>query len=134
MAIKNREYLFTTNEFNEPMRVKDKSAIALLLIRLILLDPGSDPLHPDMGVGIRDYRYSLNQLEELRKRVEEQIDMFLPDFESATVALIATPDRVCNIEISIDDTTYVYDSNVAPRPIRLDDIADIDIIEGGFNI
>ena len=124
MAVKQREYLFSTNQYNEPVVITEKSSIALLLVRLILLDPGSDPLHPDMGVGLKDYRYSMDQLEELKKRIEEQIELFLPEFESAVVALIGTPDRVCNIEITIDDTVYVYDSATAPRPIRLADIAD----------
>ena len=107
MAVKRREYLLSTNKYNEPEIVTDKSSIALLLVRLILLDPGSDPLHPDMGVGIKSYRYSLNQLEELKKRIENQIELFLPEFTNASISLIGTPDRVCNIEITIDDTTYV---------------------------
>lgn len=125
MAVRNREYLFSTNQYNEPVSVDGKSAIALLLIRLILLDPGSDPLHPDMGVGLKKYRYSLDQLKELKQKIEEQIDMFLPDYQNATVALIGTPDKICNIEVTINDTVYVYDSSAAPRPILLADIADV---------
>ena len=127
MAVKRREYLFTTNQYNEPVTVTDKSAVALLLVRLILLNPGSDPLHPDMGVGIRDYRYSLDQLKELKEKIEEQIDLFLPDFQSAIVALVGTPDRICNIEITIDDTVYVYDSATAPKPIKLEDIMEVNL-------
>lgn len=127
MAVKKREYLLSTNEYNEPSVAEGKTAIALLLVRLILLDPGSDPLHPDMGVGLKSYRYSLDQLEDLKETIEKQIDMFLPDFPDATVALIGTPDKICNIEITIQDTTYVYDSSTAPRPIRLDDIADVNL-------
>ena len=125
MAVRHKEYLFSTNEYNEPEKVTGKSAIALLLIRLILLDPGSDPMRPEMGVGIKNYRYSLNQLQELKKRIENQIQMYLPLYEGATVALIGTPDKVCNVEITIDDTVYVYDSAVAPRPIQLADIEDM---------
>ena len=127
MAIRQKEYLFSTNKYNEPASVEGKSSIALLLIRLILLDPGSDPLHPEMGVGLKDYRYSLDQLEELKKRIEDQIETYLPDYQYATVALIGTPDRVCNIEVTIDDTVYVYDSLTSPRPIRLADISDVNL-------
>lgn len=122
MAVKQREYLFSVNEFNEPAKVENKSAIALLLVRLIMMDPGSDPLHPDMGVGIRNYRYSADNLEDLRSRVQTQIETYLPEFQNANVAIIRTPDKVCNIEISIDDITYVYDSSTAPIPITLDDV------------
>lgn len=122
MSVKQREYLFSVNEFNEPKKVENKSAIALLLVRLIMMDPGSDPLHPDMGVGIRNYRYSADNLEDLRSRVQTQIETYLPEFQNANVAIIRTPDKVCNIEISIDDITYVYDSSTAPIPITLDDV------------
>lgn len=122
MAIKNREYLFTVNDFNEPETVEGKPAIALLLVRLIMMDKGTDPLHPGMGVGIRRYRYSISNLEELRKEVQYQIETYLPCYQNADVAIIRTKDKVCNIEITIGDTTYVYDSKTAPIPITLSDI------------
>lgn len=122
MAVRQREYLLSVNIYNEPAKADQQSAIALLLIRLILLEPGSDPLHPMMGVGIRKYRYALNQLEELQARIEDQIATYLPEYQNATVALIRTPDKLCNIEITIDDVTYVYDSSIAPIPISLEDV------------
>ena len=122
MAVRQREYLLSVNIYNEPAKADQQSAIALLLIRLILLEPGSDPLHPLMGVGIRKYRYALNQLEELQKRIEDQIATYLPEYQNATVALIRTPDKLCNIAITIDDVTYVYDSSIAPIPISLEDV------------
>lgn len=122
MAVKQREYLFSVNEFNEPSKVEGKSAIGLLLVRLIMMDPGSDPLHPDMGVGIRNYRHGLDNLDDLRSRVESQIQTYLPTFQNADVTIIRTPDKVCNIEITINDITYVYDSTTAPIPITLDEL------------
>ena len=122
MAVKHREYLFSVNNFNEPDKVEGKAAVGLLLTRLIMLDPGSDPLHPDMGVGISRYRYGLDNLSELTKIIEGQIETFLPDFQNVDVTLIRTPDHTCNIEITIDDTVYVYDSKTAPIPITLSEI------------
>jgi hypothetical protein len=122
MAVLQREYLFTVNEYNEPTVVEGKAAIALMLIRLILLEPGSDPLHPLMGVGIKKYRYAFNQLEELKTAVEQQIQTYLPDFQNATVELVATDDKKCNIEITINDVVYVYDSATAPVAISLEEI------------
>lgn len=122
MAIKQREYLFSVNEFNEPAKLTEKAAIGLMLVRLIMMDPGSNPLHPTMGVGIRKYRYGVNNTEELRKAVQSQIETFLPCFQNARVAIIITPDKICNIEITINDVVYVYDSKVAPIPITLENI------------
>lgn len=125
MAIKQREYLFTVNRFREPQVVTGKTAIAVSLIRLILLQPGSDPLHPEMGVGLKNYRYSLSQLEELQERIQEQIETYLPDYQASQVAIIQnTKDKICNIEITIDDIVYVYDSTTAPIPITLADLSE----------
>lgn len=121
--VKEREYLISVNKLNEPIVEKEQRAIALLLLRLILLDPGSDPLHPDMGVGIRKYRYSVKTLTELKKRVQQQIERYLPDFIASEVNITINSNKTCNIEITINDTIYTYNSNEAPVAITLDDIS-----------
>lgn len=123
MAIKEREYLFSVDNLNRPRAVDNCKAIGLLLSRLILLDPGADPLHPNMGVGIRQYRYAVGKLDELKKRVEEQIETYLPCFPASEVSITQTPDHLCNVEITINDVTYVYNSSEAPIQISLEDIA-----------
>ena len=95
----------------------------MLLLRLILLNPGSDPLHPDMGVGIINYRYAMGRLEELRERVVQQIATFLPCFQAANVEITITPNKLCNILITVDDVVYTYDSAEAPIPISIDTAA-----------
>ena len=119
--IKEREYLFSVSKFNKPVIYDKKRAIGLLLIRLILLEPGSDPFRPDMGVGIKNYRYAMGKLDELKQRIQDQIETYLPCFNSANISIVQTPNHLCNIEITIDDTIYVYDSNEAPLPISLSD-------------
>ena len=120
--VKEREYLMSVNKINEPIVESNQRAIALLLLRLILLDPGSDPLHPDMGVGIRKYRFSVDTLEELRSRIDDQISTYLPDFLASEINIVINSDRTCNIEITINDTIYTYDSKNAPVPITLTDM------------
>lgn len=124
MAIKEREYLFSVNKFNEPEVLTKQRAIGMLLVRLILLEPGSDPLHPEMGVGIKNYRYAMGKLDELRTRVEEQINTYLPCFPAADVSIVQTPDHMCNIEIMINNVIYEYNSSEAPVKISLIDIAE----------
>jgi len=122
MAIKEREYLMSVDSFKTPKVLKNQDAISMLLLRLILLEPGSDPLHPDMGVGIVKYRYGMNTLDELKKRVEEQIATYLPCFPAASVNLEVTGDHLCNIYITVNDTVYKYDSSEAPVPITIDSV------------
>jgi hypothetical protein len=120
--VKQREYLLTVDEFSNPQVVEGKSAVALLLSRLILLEPGSDPLHPDMGVGIRNYRYGINTLSDLENRIRDQIKTYLPTSQLDEVAIIRTPDKVLNIEIRIGESIYNFNSGDTNNPISLADL------------
>ena len=120
--ILEREYTLSITPLNRPEVLKNQEAIAMLLLRLILLNPGSDPLHPEMGVGIINYRYAMGKLEELKERVAQQIAVYLPCFPAGKVDIEITPTKLCNILITIDDTVYTYDSNEAPIPITLDTV------------
>lgn len=119
MALKNREYLLSVDTYNKPLAINDSEAIALNLVRLLLLNPGSDPFRPEMGVGLKKYRYALS-LDELTKRIDEQIATYLPQYPNAGVQIIRTDDKVANIEITIDDVVYVYDSTTMPVSIDLE--------------
>lgn len=123
MATERKEYLLTANRFKKPESITGKHAEALLLLKLILQDPGTDPLHPDMGVGIQQWRYGMGTLEELRKRTQTQINTYLPFLVGAKVNIIVQKDKTCNIEIYHEDMIYVYESATAPVPITLSDIA-----------
>ena len=123
--ILEREYTLSITPLNRPEVLKNQEAIAMLLLRLILLNPGSDPLHPDMGVGIINYRYAMGKLDELKRRVEDQIHTYLPCFPAGNVEINITPTKLCNILITIDDVLYTYDSAEAPVPISIDSAASI---------
>lgn len=110
--VKKKEYLLSFNEFKEPEVIYDKQAVGLLLLRLITMDPGTDPLHPDMGVGIRRYRYAMDIEETLAKKIDDQIHTYLPYFEDAEITLTFTPQHTLNVEISMDDIVYVYESDI----------------------
>lgn len=122
MAIKNREYTFGVNEYNKPVELNGQHAIGTRLMELIMMEPGDDPLHPDMGVGIKSFRYTQNTLDKLKQRLEDQIATYLPFYQSVNVTIIPTPDKVCNIEIALGGVTYIYDSATSSKPITLEDI------------
>lgn len=123
--IKEREYLLSTTVLNQPEVFEKQQAIAMLLMRLILLNPGSDPLHPDMGVGIVNYRYAMGRLDELKDRVAKQISTYLPCFPAGNVEIIINEDNTCDIVITINDDQYRYSSKEAPIPITIESAADI---------
>lgn len=123
MAFKTREYLLSVDSFKKPEVLTGQQAVCMMLLHLIVLDPGSDPLHPDMGVGIRNYRYAFGRLDELKQRVHNQIMQYLPIYSDAIVNIEITDTKLCNITIDIDGDTYVYDSSEVEYPIynKIDD-------------
>lgn len=122
--IKDREYLCSINKFNKPVQVEGQKAIGYRLMELITMDPGDNPLHPEMGVGLRSFRYGIDNLSNLEKKIAEQIDQYLPMYRVTDIALVISPDKILSVEISIGDMTYVYDSAETNNPITIDEIAD----------
>ena len=119
MAVEKREYMLSYDTFNQPAVLEGSLAEAFLLARLILLEPGSNPNHPDMGVGIKSrFRYSVNTLETLKQVIMEQKAVYLPDFENdLAVDLLLTPDKVLNIEISSPTgEVYVFTTDIESEP------------------
>lgn len=125
MSVKKKEYLLSVNSFNRPSSVSGSEAIGVLLMELILMEPGSNPLKPEMGVGIKNYRYAKNRTNELIDRIKSQITEYLPEFlANCTVELEeVSSTKLANIRITIDNVSFVYNSETAPVAISLEDIA-----------
>ena len=121
-----KEYLLTTNEFMVPDSVKGSDAYGLLLLRLLLLQPGQNPLHPGMGVGLGPkYRFiTEDNMNMLQDRVQEQIDTYLSqDFTvKTTVYMEIKPSHYLKIIITANDTDYIYDTEDSNTPIELSDL------------
>lgn len=118
-----REYLLDTNNFEQPRILEDQQAIAALLTRLILLEPGTNPLFPTMGVGlVSKYRYTTQDKEnDLKNDIRNQISTFLPEAQCTNVNLIYNEDKTIDIEITVDNTVFVYQSSKLV-PITLVDL------------
>lgn len=106
------ERLLTTDVFKQPKVVTDKEAISVLLIRLILLEPGTFSTRPEMGVGlVSKFRYmDESNLSELKKEIRNQITKYLPMFQAVDVGLSMDQDKQLTIEIQVDDTLYKYET------------------------
>ena len=122
-----KEYLLTTNVYLKPDVATGSDAYALLLLRLLLLQPGVNPLHPDMGVGLGPrYRFiSENDIPMLRSRIKDQIHTYLPpEFSSVTTVKISLKEntKYLLITITAKDTEFVYDTEESSTPIELSDL------------
>lgn len=109
------EALFSTNKYNLPSTIEGKEKLTILIIRLLLLEPGSNPLHPEMGVGLLQ-RYSNceeEDLSDLDDEIRKQIEVFLPEYDRAEIKT-KIEDRILRLEIVIDDTLFNFTTSESP--------------------
>lgn len=122
-----KEYLLSTNEYIMPAVATGADAFGILLVRLLLLEPGTNPLHPNMGVGIGPkYRFiSENDIPKLEQRIQEQINTYLPTvFQSATTVHLELKENTKYLLITIvaNDVKYVYDTENSDTPVELSEL------------
>ena len=105
-----REYLLGTDDFKQPKVVYGKKAIGVLMCRLLLLEPGTDPMRPEMGVGlVSKYRYMFpDNLVELKRDIVTQLDRYLFPYKKIGVTMWVETDKTLRMDIVIDDNTYKY--------------------------
>lgn len=119
-----KEYLVTVNRFRKPDVLVGQQAEGQLILELLLLNPGTNPLHPDMGVGLQRWRYcTQKEIPSLIERIQKQMDTYLPNTHDPSVTLHYNDDKTCDIEINVNGVIYMYDSSENPIPITLQDLA-----------
>ena len=109
-----KEHVLSLNDFNMPKVFNESDSAYVLIIRLLLLEPGKFQSHPEMGVGIRSrYRFNNDEnfLMNLQNDIKKQIDKYLPEL-SATDVTIPSNNKVLGIIINTADGAYVvsYDT------------------------
>lgn len=113
MSVNNcKEHTFTTNNFKEPNILYGQNAVGTLILRLLILEPGKNPIFPDMGVGIGTiYRYiTEDQLPGLKDRITMQLQTYLPEYQTTSIAL-SIIGKILKIEIAIEGVVYTYTSD-----------------------
>lgn len=105
-----REYLIDTDDFNQPKIVYGKKAIGILMCRLLLLEPGTNPMRPEMGVGIvSKYRYMFpDNLIELKRDILNQLSRYLFPYQRINITMWVETDKTLRMDIIINDDTYKY--------------------------
>ena len=109
--VQDREYISSIDQYKKPVTLDGQSAIGYRLMELITMNPGDNPLHPEMGVGLRSFRYSLNTMGRLEERIRDQLNQYLPMYQ------------ITGIELAIGTTTYVYDTADTNSPVTIDDLS-----------
>ncbi len=102
------EFSFSVDDFKSPKVYKDPKAVAILLTRLLLLEPGTIQSHPEMGVGLySNFMYGMEgaTASSLKSSIQKQITTYLPDFQSLNVSVVQKEDT---LYITIEIDGYVY--------------------------
>lgn len=122
-----KEYLLSINEFVQPKVLKGESAAYTTIIRLILLEPGTNQTHPDMGIGIRSrYRFSDSaDISKLQTELKEQMKTYLPNLTVMDVQIKAYGTTIAIFISSTEDNVFAIAYNSDTGSIggfSLDDI------------
>lgn len=110
------ENTFSVDDFENPKVLYDAEAIATLLTRLLLLEPGTIQSHPDAGVGLKS-RYSMGVAgtsSSLQSEFQRQIETYLPQYQGVKVS-VTEKDRAYIITAEIDNSLYgiYYDTSTS---------------------
>ena len=82
--------LLSVDKYYKPLVTKGEDYATLMLIRLILLEPGTFQTHPNMGVGlVSKFRYSTEvDMTKLSNSIKDQIMTYLPQFTLTDVKCV----------------------------------------------
>lgn len=108
------EFSFSVNDFLAPKEYKDEEAVAVVLTRLLLLEPGTYQHFPEMGVGLHSKYHNCleSDINNLKRDFEEQIEKYLPREFHGTQINVSTKGSILLISAEVDGSLYgiTYDT------------------------
>ena len=113
------EFAFSVDDFKNPKSFKNPEAVSTLLIRLLLLEPGTLQSHPEAGLGLYSrYSYSAEGTAlKLQGEYQSQIERFLPQFQGARVT-VKEKNKTFRISVEIDNTMYAISYDIDTKDIK----------------
>ena len=122
-----KEYSMSVNDFKQPAEAKGKKAIGVFLVRLLLMEKGTDPMRPNMGIGIVSrYRYMFEEdCIELERDIRTQLQTYLLPYMNISTIKAEIIDKELHLTIVIDDNTYSYKTiHLSDDSVSLVDLMD----------
>ena len=110
-----KEHVLSINDLNMPKVFDENDSNYVLLIRLILLEPGKFQSHPTMGIGIKSrYRFNNNEdfMDSLRSDLRNQINKFLPWIVTTEIT-ITRKENTLGFIINTAEGAYVISYNTS---------------------
>lgn len=122
-----REYSLNIDSYNSPLVYKNFNALGTLIMRLLLLEPGTITHSPNMGLGlISKYRYiQSDKARQLAQAIKDQIKDYI-DNTIASDVNVSFPNKGENImviDIRLDQYQfrYFYDRDKITLKMLLND-------------
>lgn len=107
-----REYSLNTDNYKMPLNYKNFNAVGTLIMRLMLLEPGTITHSPKMGLGlISKYRYmQSDRAIELSQAIKDQIKDYLDNTVAVDVNIGFSNkgENIMIIDMEIDQFQFRY--------------------------
>ncbi len=102
-----RENLLSVDSYNKATQLTKKQGNYYNLIRLFMMNKGTNPLFPAMGIGLRSkYRFiTEDNIPELQEVAKEQIDTYLPELSIENIEIEVNDEKGIHITVSSADGT-----------------------------
>lgn len=110
-----REHTLSTDSYKTPLTYKNFNAVGMLIMRLMLLEPGTITHSPRMGLGlISKYRYiQSDRVMELTQAIKDQIKDYLDNTVAVNVDVHFAPNgenvMIIDMEVNQYQFRYFYD-------------------------
>lgn len=101
---------FDLDDFNKPISYSGVDAWVHQIMQLCMMDPGSIPSNPTIGIGITRYEFLLeDDRRKLCNEINRQVPLFYPDMPFTEVTVEASQE---SSDVLYLVTSFTYDGSV----------------------
>ena len=104
-----KEYSLGIDKFNRPAVYDEPKSTYIKIVRLILLEKGTYPTRPNMGVGLisnyRDFDDIKVGARKLKQDIMDQINTYLPEYKAVVIDTEFDKKNI-TIDITINKITF----------------------------
>lgn len=106
------EYLISVDNYKKPKVISGNKGNYYFILRLMIMEPGTNPLFPLMGLGLRRRARFIteDEIPDIQIELNKQIETYLPDLMITNIS-IEMDNGALRITISSDEEQYNYSSD-----------------------
>lgn len=107
-----KERLLSVNNYKKPKVLDTPKGNYYNILRLLLMEPGTNPLFPLMGIGIKSKSQFITEdkIQDLQVEINNQIEKYLSNLMATSVELVLDENKSLRISISTEAERYDFSS------------------------